>query len=61
MGARSSSAAAAFDRASDMGHAYYDVSPDGKRFLVVSDASAAEIQVVTNWFEELKRVAPAAK
>ncbi len=36
----------------------YDVSPDGQRFLMVSDTSAGELQVVINWFKELKRRAP---
>ena len=42
----------------------YDVSPDGRRFLVSkgseSDdtAPAPQIVVVQNWFEELKRLAP---
>ena len=52
---------AAFDRASPAGHAYYDVARDGKRFLAVADSSAVEIQIVTNWFEELKRLAPATR
>ena len=36
----------------------YDVSPDGRRFLMVKDvqaASAMQINVVLNWVEELKR------
>lgn len=42
----------------------YDVSPDGKRFLMVKDKAAASaaarrIIVVENFFEELKRRAPA--
>jgi Tol biopolymer transport system component len=43
----------------------YDVSPDGRRFLMMknSDAptqtsTAPRIVVVQNWFEELKRLAP---
>jgi len=42
----------------------YDIHPDGKRFIMVSerkDAAAAprqQINVVLNWFEELKRLAP---
>ena len=39
----------------------YQVAPDGQRFLVKvqnPDAPAAEIHVVVNWFEELKRLAP---
>ena len=43
----------------------YDVSPDGRRFLMISNqrngASAAppQIVVVQNWLEELKRLVPA--
>ena len=45
---------------------YYDVSPDGQRFLMLkpveSQASApTQINVVLNWFEELKRRVPAAR
>ncbi len=40
----------------------YDVSPDGQRFLMVKETeasiSATQINVVLNWFEELKRRAP---
>jgi serine/threonine-protein kinase len=39
----------------------YDVSPDGQRFLVLKDAQqqgAAQINVVLNWTEELKRLVP---
>ena len=43
----------------------YDISPDGDRFLVVKASSptgdadgGAEITVVFNWFEELKRLVP---
>ena len=39
----------------------YDVSPDGKRFVMVKIdpvKSPKEIHVVLNWFEELKRRAP---
>jgi Tol biopolymer transport system component len=39
----------------------YDVSPDGKRFLMIKDAAprtaaSPQLLVVTNWFEELKRL-----
>ena len=41
----------------------YDVSPDGKRFLMIKDASTpsqasapTSIVVVRNWVEELKRL-----
>ncbi|MBI2819587.1 MAG: PD40 domain-containing protein [Acidobacteria bacterium] len=42
---------------------YYDVSPDGQRFLMLkpveSPASApTQINVVLNWFEELKQKVP---
>ena len=44
---------------------YYDVSPDGQRFLMVKDSAQAtavtQINVVLNWFEELKRRVPAAQ
>ena len=40
----------------------YAVSPDGQRFLMVKDAGAehgiTQINVVMNWFEELKRSVP---
>ena len=43
----------------------YDVSVDGQRFLVVSsfseadaDSGAIQINVVLNWFEELKERVP---
>jgi serine/threonine-protein kinase len=43
----------------------YDVSPDGKRFLMLEESeratSATQINVVLNWFEELKRRVPTAK
>jgi eukaryotic-like serine/threonine-protein kinase len=44
----------------------YDVSPDGQRFLMLKPAEQAEagptqINVVLNWFEELKRLARAGK
>jgi hypothetical protein len=47
----------------------YDVLPDGKRFVVLRNAqpntasgappTQPEIRVVLNWFEELKKLAPA--
>ncbi len=44
----------------------YDVSPDGQRFLMVKPSEAGEtaptqINVVLNWFEELKRRVPTGK
>ncbi len=44
----------------------YDVTPDGQRFLMLKPSEAAEvaptqINVVLNWFEELKQKVPASK
>jgi Tol biopolymer transport system component len=43
----------------------WDVSPDGKRFLVEQEVPAAEgphrMEGVVNWFEELRRRVPAGK
>ncbi len=38
----------------------YDISPDGQRFLMIKaeETAAAQINVVLNWFEELKRLVP---
>ncbi len=40
----------------------YDISQDGQRFLVIKEADEEErqgqINVVLNWFEELKRLVP---
>ena len=42
----------------------YDVSPDGRRFLMIEsaagrdDARATQIVLVQHWFEELKRLVP---
>lgn len=45
---------------------FYDVSPDGKRFLMVkrpdsAQPSAIQATVVLNWFEELRLRAPVGK
>jgi Tol biopolymer transport system component len=46
---------------------FYDVSPDGQRFLMfrpseqTSSSSLTQIVVVQNWFEELKRRVPTGK
>ena len=43
------------------GASTYDVSPDGKRFLMMKPTDAgtqASIVVVQNWGEELKRLLP---
>jgi eukaryotic-like serine/threonine-protein kinase len=43
----------------------YDISPDGQRFLMVKEigrsVSTTQINVVQNWFEELKQKAPTGK
>jgi eukaryotic-like serine/threonine-protein kinase len=43
----------------------YDVSPDGQRFLMLKPAeqeqAATQINVVLNWFEELKQKVPTGK
>ena len=39
----------------------YDVTPDGQRFLMIQPGeqeAATQINVVLNWFEELKRLVP---
>ena len=43
--------------------ANYDVTPDGQRFLMVQrrESPRDQLQVVPNWFEELKRLAPTDK
>ncbi len=47
-----------FAQGGGLGGTYYDVSPDGERFLVVSDRSTTEFTVILNWFEELNRLVP---
>jgi eukaryotic-like serine/threonine-protein kinase len=47
--------------------AFYDVSPDGQRFLMLKPSeqaqapAPAQINVVLNWFEELKQKVPTVK
>ncbi len=38
----------------------YDITPDGQRFLMVQggDANLTQLNVVLNWFEELKQRVP---
>ena len=38
----------------------YDISPDGQRFLMIKavEGSTGQINVILNWFEELKRLVP---
>jgi len=40
--------------------ANYDISPDGQRFLMIKEEGGQQdqINVVLNWFEELKRLVP---
>jgi serine/threonine-protein kinase len=42
------------------GYQYYDVTPDGESFVMVKEPEQQEgqINVVLNWFEELKRLVP---
>jgi serine/threonine-protein kinase len=42
------------------GFQYYDISPDGNRFLMLKEITpeTTQINVVLNWFEELKRLVP---
>ena len=44
-------------------HSNYDIHPDNKRFLMIkpSELTSAEMVVVLNWFEELKRLVPVEK
>jgi len=41
---------------------YYDISPDGQRFLMMKEEqrreAQSEIRVIQNWFEEPKRLVP---
>jgi eukaryotic-like serine/threonine-protein kinase len=43
----------------------YDVSPDGQRFLMIKaseqESAPTQLNVVLNWSEELRRLAPAGK
>jgi hypothetical protein len=40
--------------------ANYDISSDGERFLMAKDESTfGRLNIALNWFEELKRLAPA--
>jgi hypothetical protein len=58
-----------FPNVSNMGEALanlypWDISPDGKRFLMMKEAKPAaaesprKISIVVNWFEELKQRLP---
>ena len=37
---------------------FYDIHPDGDRFLFIQEQVTPEIHVVTNFHEELKRLVP---
>jgi hypothetical protein len=42
----------------------YDVSPDGQRFLMIKggeETPATQINIIQNWFEELKQKVPTGK
>jgi serine/threonine-protein kinase len=45
----------------------YDIHPDGKRFIMVSERKDSDatprqrVNIVLNWFEELRRLAPATR
>jgi serine/threonine-protein kinase len=48
------------------GHRNYDISKDGKRFLMIKQVDerptpVTRLKVVVNWFEELKRLVPTGK
>ena len=52
-----------FDRAYyDSANRQFDISPDGERFLMIesgqAEAASARINIILNWFEELKRLVP---
>jgi hypothetical protein len=34
----------------------YDIDPSGKRFILIKNPTRGNIEVVTNWFEELRRL-----
>jgi len=40
------------------GKQYYDISLDGQQFVMIKEAGQAQINVVLNWFSELKRLVP---
>jgi len=44
-------------------HSNYDIHPDNQRFVMVKPAEtiSADLIVVLNWFEELKRLVPTKK
>jgi hypothetical protein len=49
---------------SNIGSQNYDLTPDDRRFVMIrpaSEAAAPPLNIVTNWFEEVKRLTPAGK
>ena len=47
--------------ADNTGHPMYDVASDGQTFLMSQEAQGEErneVNIVLNWFEELKRLVP---
>jgi len=44
------------------GNTMYDVAPDGQRFVMIKvseeQEAVGQINIVLNWFEELKRLVP---
>ncbi len=49
-----------FSSSISTGYQYYDISPDGQRFLMIKEAGTgpSQINVILNWFDELKRLVP---
>jgi hypothetical protein len=51
-----------YERGLTLGHINYDVAPDGQHFLMVQgseqEAAPTRLNVIVNWFEELKRRVP---
>lgn len=47
----------------EVAFAQYDVTPDGERFIMIRDLESwpTQIQIVQNWFEELKQRVPSPK
>lgn len=44
--------------------ANYDITADGERFIMIKpeeETEPTQVNVVVNWFEELKRLVPAVK
>ena len=34
----------------------YDITPDGKRFVMIENPPRSNVEVVTNWFAELREL-----